>query len=74
MSETSHAHQVHAAPTGFIWKYIFSLDHKIIGLQYYFLALIAVFSGNGAFDYLSPAAGLADRALATAGENVSRRL
>jgi cytochrome c oxidase subunit 1 len=45
MSETSHAHQVHAAPTGFIWKYIFSLDHKIIGLQYYFLALIAVFLG-----------------------------
>jgi len=45
MSETSHAHQVHAAPTGFIWKYIFSLDHKIIGIQYYFLALIAVFLG-----------------------------
>jgi hypothetical protein len=45
MSETSHAHQVHAAPTGFIWKYVFSLDHKIIGLQYYFLALIAVFLG-----------------------------
>ena len=35
MSETSHAHQVHAAPTGFISKYIFSLDHKIIGIQYY---------------------------------------
>src|SRR6476620_183200 len=46
MSETSHAHPaVHAAPTGFIWKYVFSLDHKIIGLQYYFLALIAVFLG-----------------------------
>ncbi|HEU0008042.1 MAG TPA: cbb3-type cytochrome c oxidase subunit I, partial [Terriglobia bacterium] len=45
MSETSHAHQVHAAPTGFIRKWVFSLDHKIIGLQYYFLALIAVFLG-----------------------------
>ena len=45
MSETSHAHQVHAAPTGFIWKYIFSLDHKVIGIQYYFLALFAVFLG-----------------------------
>ncbi|MBM3801255.1 MAG: cytochrome c oxidase subunit I [Acidimicrobiia bacterium] len=45
MSDTSHAHQVHAAPTGFIRKYVFSLDHKIIGIQYYFLALIAVFLG-----------------------------
>jgi cytochrome c oxidase subunit I len=35
----------HAAPQGFIRKYIFSLDHKIIGLQYYFLALVAVFTG-----------------------------
>jgi cytochrome c oxidase subunit 1 len=35
----------HAAPQGFIRKYVFSLDHKVIGLQYYFLALIAVFAG-----------------------------
>ena len=35
----------HAAPTGFIRKYIFSLDHKVIGLQYFFLALVAVFVG-----------------------------
>src|SRR5512134_2747336 len=40
--EQAHAH---AAPTGFIRKYIFSLDHKIIGIQYYFLALVAVFVG-----------------------------
>jgi cytochrome c oxidase subunit I len=39
------AAHVHAAPQGFIRKYIFSLDHKIIGLQYYFLALAAVFVG-----------------------------
>src|ERR1700741_4098756 len=39
---TVHAH---AAPQGFIRKYIFSLDHKVIGLQYYFLALTAVFVG-----------------------------
>src|SRR5438477_11791299 len=38
----SHAH---AAPTGFIRKYIFSLDHKVIGIQYYFLALTAVCIG-----------------------------
>jgi cytochrome c oxidase subunit 1 len=40
-----HAVHAHAAPTGFIRKYIFSLDHKVIGLQYYFLALTAVFVG-----------------------------
>src|SRR5260370_17025088 len=39
----SHAVHAHAAPTGFIRKYIFSLDHKVIGLQYYFLALTALF-------------------------------
>jgi cytochrome c oxidase subunit 1 len=41
-AQASHAH---AAPQGFIRKYVFSLDHKIIGLQYYFLALAAVFVG-----------------------------
>ncbi len=40
-----HAAHVHAAPTGFIRKYVFSLDHKVIGIQYYFLALVAVFVG-----------------------------
>ena len=35
----------HHAPTGFIRRYIFSLDHKVIGLQYYFLALFSVFLG-----------------------------
>ncbi len=40
--QETHAH---AAPQGFIRKWIFSLDHKIIGLQYYFLALAAVFVG-----------------------------
>ena len=29
----------HHSPTGFIRKYIFSVDHKVIGIQYYFLAL-----------------------------------
>jgi cytochrome c oxidase subunit I len=36
---------VHGAPTSFIRKYVFSLDHKIIGLQYYALALVAVVTG-----------------------------
>jgi cytochrome c oxidase subunit 1 len=41
-SEIIHAH---AAPQGFIRKYIFSLDHKVIGIQYFFLALTAVWVG-----------------------------
>lgn len=42
----THVHPiVHEAPKGFIRKYIFSLDHKIIGIQYYLLALLAVFIG-----------------------------
>src|SRR2546421_12108797 len=42
VAQDAHAH---AAPQGFIRKYVFSLDHKVIGLQYYFLALAAVFVG-----------------------------
>ncbi len=44
----AHAHaatHAHAAPTSFIRKYVFSLDHKVIGIQYYFLALTAVLVG-----------------------------
>jgi len=41
-SEVVHAH---AAPQGFVRKYIFSLDHKVIGIQYFFLALTAVWVG-----------------------------
>ncbi|HEY2118126.1 MAG TPA: cbb3-type cytochrome c oxidase subunit I [Candidatus Acidoferrum sp.] len=43
----SAAQEIHAhrAPEGFIRKYVFSLDHKVIGLQYYFLALTAVMVG-----------------------------
>jgi len=36
---------VHAPPEGFVRKYIFSLDHKVIGKQYFALALVAVFTG-----------------------------
>ncbi len=44
----SHAHvhaHAHAAPTSFIRKYIFSLDHKVIGIQYWLLAMAAVIVG-----------------------------
>jgi cytochrome c oxidase subunit 1 len=42
---SAHATHVHAPPTSFIRKYIFSTDHKVIGKQYFFLALFAVFLG-----------------------------
>jgi hypothetical protein len=35
----------HAPPTSFIRKYVFSLDHKVIGKQYYALALVAALCG-----------------------------
>ncbi|HUO30905.1 MAG TPA: cbb3-type cytochrome c oxidase subunit I [Bryobacteraceae bacterium] len=44
MSSPVTAH-VHHAPQGFFRKYIFSLDHKVIGIQYYFLALFSVVIG-----------------------------
>ena len=49
MHETSasHAAHQHTAPTSFIRKHVFSLDHKVIGKQYYDLALVAVFIGMG---------------------------
>ncbi|MGH9872370.1 MAG: cytochrome c oxidase subunit I [Pyrinomonadaceae bacterium] len=44
-SETHEAVHRHEAPTSFIRKYIFSLDHKVIGIQYIILALAAVVVG-----------------------------
>jgi cytochrome c oxidase subunit I len=41
----AHTVHAHAAPTSWIRKYVFSLDHKVIGIQYFFLALTAVFVG-----------------------------
>src|SRR5467141_534607 len=41
---SAHATQ-HGAPTSFIRKHVFSLDHKVIGKQYYALALLAALCG-----------------------------
>src|SRR6202521_1741922 len=35
----------HGPPTTFIRKHVFSTDHKVIGIQYYHLALVAVVVG-----------------------------
>jgi len=44
VSASPASHQ-HTAPSGFLRKYVFSLDHKVIGKQYYGLALVSVFVG-----------------------------
>ena len=74
-SERGATHQVtaheFARPTprserrrGFLRKYIFSTDHKVVGLQYLFLALVGRDCGNHplAADALPP--GVAERASA----------
>ena len=40
-----HAVATHRAPRGFIRKYVFSTDHKVIGIQYLYLSLLAVSVG-----------------------------
>jgi len=44
-AETHEGVHRHEPPTSFIRKYIFSLDHKVIGIQYIILALVAVIVG-----------------------------
>jgi cytochrome c oxidase subunit 1 len=45
MHDTSAQAVQHHAPTSFIRKHVFSLDHKVIGKQYYALALAAALVG-----------------------------
>jgi cytochrome c oxidase subunit 1 len=45
MADDAHEIHRHEPPTSFIRKYIFSLDHKVIGIQYILLALSAVVVG-----------------------------
>src|SRR6201993_4599477 len=47
MHDTSAQAVQHHAPTSFIRKHVFSLDHKVIGKQYYALALVAALVGMG---------------------------
>jgi cytochrome c oxidase subunit I len=45
-THADHGHDEHHEPQAFIWKYIFSKDHKVIGVQYYVTAmLMAVVAG-----------------------------
>ena len=42
---SAHAAAHHVPPSGFIRKYVFSVDHKVIGIQYTTLSLVAAFIG-----------------------------
>jgi cytochrome c oxidase subunit I len=42
---TAHAATHHGPPQGLIRKYVFSVDHKVIGIQYITLSLVAAFIG-----------------------------
>src|SRR5215468_11202623 len=46
MRVLEHAAQVHKHDPGFIRKYIFSTDHKIVGLQYFFTAFMMAVVGG----------------------------
>jgi cytochrome c oxidase subunit 1 len=40
-AQEAHAAEAHAhAPQGFIWRYVFSKDHKVIAIQYYVTAML----------------------------------
>jgi len=44
--DAGHAHEGHGHTSGFIGKYVFSRDHKIIGIQFLFSTLIWFFIGG----------------------------
>jgi len=45
LSQSDHAHEHEHAEKSFLWKYIFSTDHKIIGLQYGICSLLFLLFG-----------------------------
>ena len=47
MSEIAEVVETHRHParSGFLWRYVFSTDHKVIGVQYLILAVVAAFTG-----------------------------
>ena len=40
-----HAHDHAHEELGFLWKYVFSQDHKVIGIQYAITGLLFLFFG-----------------------------
>ncbi len=44
--EAAPSHATHALPRGFLRRYVFSTDHKVIGLQYLFTAMFMALVGG----------------------------
>ncbi len=45
-SDHGHGHGIHPAPTSFWTKYVFSIDHKVIAIQFLFGALLFLVLGG----------------------------
>lgn len=45
-ADHGHDDHIHPAPSNFLTKYVFSIDHKIIGIQFLFSGLIAFWIGG----------------------------
>ena len=45
-SEHEELQPVHPAPTQFFYKYLWSLDHKVIGKQFLWAGLVFLFVGG----------------------------
>jgi cytochrome c oxidase subunit 1 len=39
-TRADHGHAIHPPPEGFVRKFVFSLDHKVIGIQYFTMAIL----------------------------------
>ncbi|MBM3810497.1 MAG: cytochrome c oxidase subunit I [Acidimicrobiia bacterium] len=46
MADTVHAVEVHHTPAGFLRRYVFSMDHKVIGIQYLITAMVMALVGG----------------------------
>ena len=73
MSESHAAEHAHHE-LGFIRKYIFSTDHKVIGIQYMITAMAMAVVGGFAVHADALPARLADDPLAEHGQDHSRRI
>jgi cytochrome c oxidase subunit 1 len=74
-SEAVHAHADHAhAKQAFIWRYVFSKDHKVIGIQYYVTAMLMALVAGPAGHADPRAARLAGEGLHVAREDLPHGL
>ena len=73
MVDTAHSHAVHEPPSGFIRKYIFSKDHKVIGIQYYHAGVVLGLRGDGVVGAHPPQSGVGGNEVQFSRDSVPRR-